>query len=172
MTTLPPRGPVTPNSVHQVDIDIDMKPLDDEACVTVQTPKPSGKRDDNLASSTGRPTQPPRPDDGSDHRQQQVLAVAAEVTDTNIILTAHVEALRARVMELEEENGVLRQREEVVGAAGIEVLVGGLQADIAGLQRELALLKVAKRNIDAELEAEKAKNELLRAILESGESRG
>jgi hypothetical protein len=95
-----------------------------------------------------------------------VLALATEVCDHNIQLTSHVETLRARVLELEDENARLKRSDNSV-PMGVEKMVELLQADIAGIQRELELLKVAKRAVDEDLEAERLKNGMLTEMLET-----
>ena len=148
--------PFTPNpSVRHVGIDGMKSPALD-----VKTPRPPNPL--VLQSASRHPSTSAASPDSDD-----VLSLAAEVTDCNIILASHVETLRARVMELEDENDVLRQRERAgVGAAGTEALVDRLQADIADVQRECALLKVAKRNAEAELAGVREQNAMLQAILE------
>ena len=139
--------PFTPDpSVRHVGIDVDVATMKSSPALDVKTPRPPNPL--VLQSASRRPSTSASSPDSSD----DVLSLAAEVTDCNIILASHVETLRARVMELEDENDVLRQRERAgLGAAGTEALVDRLQADIADVQRECALLKVAKRNADAEL---------------------
>ena len=112
-----------------------------------------------------------RPDDASGKlTEEYVLALATEVCDHNIQLTSHVETLRARVLELEDDNARLRKRSEDTVAVGVEKMVELLQADIAGMQRELELLKVAKRAVDEDLEAERLKNGMLTEMLEAARS--
>ena len=98
--------------------------------------------------------------------EASVLALATEVCDHNIQLTSHVETLRARVLELEYANARLRRAENSV-PVGVEKMVELLQADIAGMQRELELLKIAKRAVDEDLEAERQKNAMLTEMLET-----
>jgi hypothetical protein len=153
--------PFTPNpSVRHVGIDVDVATMKSSPALDVKTPRPPNPL--VLQSASRRPSTSASSPDSSD----DVLSLAAEVTDCNIILASHVETLRARVMELEDENDVLRQRERAGLGAGTEALVDRLQADIADVQRECALLKVAKRNADAELAGMREQNAMLQAILE------
>ncbi len=97
--------------------------------------------------------------------EARVLSLATEVCDHNIQLTSHVETLRARVLELEDENARLKRVDSV--PVGVEKMVELLQADIAGTQRELELLKVAKRAVDEDLAGEREKNLMLTEMLEA-----
>jgi hypothetical protein len=98
----------------------------------------------------------------------EVLALTSSVCDYNIRLAAHVETLRARVLELEDENRRLKGLGSGAVQVGVEKMVDTLVADIAELRRELSLLKAAKRSDDAELEAERRKSEMLAELLRAG----
>lgn len=138
-------SPTTPNPVEGVSKEVD-------------TPSPAPKAPHTRDEPTSSP-------DALNSQLDDALALASAVCDYNIRLAAHVETLRARVLELEDENATLRQREKAGAAVGVEKMVDVLQADIAGLQRELTLLKVAKRHTEADLEGLKAQNEMLKGML-------
>lgn len=144
-------GPKTPHIAQSLDLGGD---------ISTPSPQTSGlPRAVRIASS-------PTGDRGTEQYvdADAVLALATEVCDQNMQLMSHVETLRARVLELEDENERLRCLDSSV-PVGVEKMVDMLQADIAGLQRELALLKVSKRATDADLEGERRKNEILTEML-------
>jgi len=110
----------------------------------------------------------------ADRYQSDVLGMADTLCDFNIELLTVVETLRSRVLELERENNrlysLVKQKHNV--SEGDDVLIGVLQAEIADLQRQLHVAKVARKSAEATSEALDTKAKLLSDMLSSHVSKG
>ena len=109
-----------------------------------------------------------------DGRRGDVLGMADTLCDFNIELLTLVETLRSRVLELERENDRLYSlvKKENNVSEGDDVLIGVLQAEIADLQRQLHVAKVARKSAEATSEALDTKAKLLSDMLASHVSEG
>lgn len=106
--------------------------------------------------------------------EEDVVDVAAKLCDVNIELMAHIELLRARILELENENERLyrlvrkqEMREETTlpMSEGDETLIRVLQAEIADLERQVYLAKAARKSAEATSEALDTKAKMLSELL-------
>ena len=140
------------------------------------TPVPASDRAVNLSSRSGDAnsmegpkTNPFQGKTFASHGMREeysadILNVAARLCDLNIQLMSHLEGLKSRSAQLEEENRILKNRiassRENMNE-GTQNLVEVLQADIADLQRQLHKAKASRRATEEELKATKQRADMM-----------
>lgn len=101
-------------------------------------------------------------------REREILDAAKRLCDFNVQLMAHIETLRSRILELEEENSSLRQKVERQSAPsqGDESLIHLLQVEVADLERQLYHAKAARKSAEENEAAARERADMISAMLE------
>ncbi|KAI8104227.1 hypothetical protein M9434_002787 [Picochlorum sp. BPE23] len=101
-------------------------------------------------------------------REQEVLDAANRLCDFNVQLMAHIETLRSRILELEEENSSLRQKVDgqPTPSQGDESVIHLLQVEVADLERQLYHAKIARKSAEENEAAARERADMISAMFE------
>lgn len=101
-------------------------------------------------------------------RERDILDAANRLCNFNVQLMAHIETLRSRILELEDENSSLQKKvaRQSAPSQGDESLIHLLQIEVADLERQLYHAKAARKAAEENEAAAMERADMISAMLE------